>query len=131
MPRPPLKRAKLNHPTPANRVAKPSKVSPVVELQQKLVNKPLGRVLTDSDDSDRLVTSNRSGRNRRGIPRKDIFASGGVGLGDVPGMHMSPGNQSQGSQEVGTPEARGNGIPAAVQQEERAARVAEPSVNRR
>src|SRR5271156_3906774 len=95
MPRPGVKRTKLNHPTPSKRVANASQVSPVVELQQKLVNKPIGRVLTDSDDSDRLVTSNRNGRNRRGIPRRDIYASGGVGLGDVPGAHTSQREQSQ------------------------------------
>jgi len=52
MPRPGVKRTKLNHPTPSKRVANASQVSPAVELQQKLVNKPIGRVLTDSDDSD-------------------------------------------------------------------------------
>src|SRR5947209_10670986 len=95
MPRPGIKRTKLNHPTPTRRVANASHVSPVVELQRKLVNKPIGRVLTDSDDSDRLVTSNRNGRNRRGILRRDIYASGGVGHGDVPGAHMSQRKQTQ------------------------------------
>jgi hypothetical protein len=107
MPRPGLKRTKLNHPTAFKRVANASHVSPVVELHQKLVNKPIGRVLTDSDDSDRLVTSNRSGRNRRGIPRRDIYASGGVGLGDIPGAHMSQRKQTQTSPKAEAQEPAG------------------------
>ena len=130
MPRPPLKRAKLNHPTPANRVAKPSKVSPVVELQQKLANKPIGRVLTDSDDSDKLVTSIRNGRNRRGIPRKDIYASGGVGPGDVPGIHMSQGNQSQASPRFDTQESVGKEKPAAAQKQGKIGGAAKPAMNK-
>jgi hypothetical protein len=107
MPRPRVKRTKLNHPTPSKRVANASHVSPVVELQQKLVNKPIGRVLTDSDDSDRLITSNRNGRNRRGVPRRDIYASGGVGLGDVPGAHISQRKQTQTSRKVEAQEPAG------------------------
>jgi hypothetical protein len=113
MPRPRVKRTKLNHPTPSKRVANASQVSPVVELQQKLVNKPIGRVLTDSDDSDRLVTSNRNGRNRRGIPRRDIYASGGVGLGDVPGAHTSQRKQSQTSRKAEAQEPTDKGKQAA------------------
>jgi len=107
MPRPGVKRTKLNHPTPSKRVANASQVSPVVELQQKLVNKPIGRVLTDSDDSDRLVTSNRNGRNRRGIPRRDIYASGGLGLGDVPGAHTPQRKQSETSRKAEAQEPAG------------------------
>lgn len=107
MPRPGVKRIKLNHPTRSKRVANALHVSPIVELQQKLVNKPIGRVLTDSDDSDRLITSNRNGRNRRGIPRRDIYASGGVGLGDIPGAHTSQRKQTQTSRKAEAQEPAG------------------------
>ena len=107
MPRPGVKRIKLNHPTRSKRVANALHVSPVVELRRKLVDKPIGRVLTDSDDSDRLVTSNSNGRNRRGILRRDIYASGGVGLGDIPGAHTSQRKQTQTSRKVEAQEPAG------------------------
>jgi hypothetical protein len=133
MPRPPYKRKKLNHPTPSKRVANASIVSPVVELQQKLANKPLGRVLTDSDDSDKLVTSNRNGRNRRGIPRKDIYASGGVGLGDEPGAHRSQTQKSDAQKAAGKAkhiagnrrEKAGGVVRPAVSQQNQVGQVAE------
>jgi hypothetical protein len=128
MPRPPYKRAKLNHPTPSKRVAKPSTVSPVVELQQKLANKPLGRVLTDSDDSDKLVTSNRNGRNRRGIPRKDIYASGGVGVGDLPGAHRSQPQNPQAGQRPDAQKAPGKGKQPAVNQRAQVSGITKPAV---
>lgn len=128
MPRPPYKRPKLNHPTPSKRVAKPSNVSPIVELQQKLANKPIGRVLTDSDDSDKLVTSNRNGRNKRGIPRKDIFASGGVGREDVPGAHMPQSQNLQASQESVTQQDAGEGKQVTIDKRAKAGRVANSAV---
>src|SRR5438552_6382118 len=124
MPRPPYKRPKLNHPTPSKRVPKPSNVSPIVELQQKLASKPLGCMLTDSDDSDRLVTSNRNGRNRRGIPRKDIYASGGVGRGDVPGAHSSRTQVPQASQKSAMQQDGGQGEQASIGQQAKAGRIA-------
>jgi len=92
MPRPPLKRKKLNHPTTPSKRA-PNQpaltLTPRAELQQKLADKPVGRVPSDSDDSDRLVTKNASGRNCRGIRRREIYASGGIAPGDVPASHPS------------------------------------------
>jgi hypothetical protein len=129
MPRPPYKRTKLHHPAQSKRVAKTSNVSPVVELQHKLANKPMGRVLTDSDDSDRLITSNRNGRNRRGIPRKDIYASGGVGVGDVPGAHRSQTQNSQASQRLETRKATEEAKQFVVNQQGEAAGVANPAVS--
>ena len=129
MPRPPFKRAKLNHPTPSKRVANVSKISPVIELQQKLANKRIGVILTDSDDSDKLVTSKRNGRNRRGIPRKEIYASGGVGLGDVPRAHKSQEKQSQASHRVDTQNSEGNERTIAATQQRKFGGAAKPTLN--
>jgi hypothetical protein len=129
MPRPPYKRTKLHHPAPSKRVAKTSNVSPVVELEQKLASKPIGRVLTDSDDSDRLVTSNRNGCNRRGIPRKDIYASGGVGVGDVPGAHRSQTQNPQASQRLDDQKATDKAKQFIINQHGRATEVANPAVS--
>ncbi len=103
MPRPPYKRAKHNHPDPVKRVQRGPKVNPISpqELNQKLAPKPLGRGLTDSDDSDKLVTSNKSGRNRKGVPRKDVYASGAVAPGDAPASHKSPRQTRQNAPKVG------------------------------
>ena len=131
MPRPPLKRTKLNHPTPSKRVAIVSKISPLAELQQKLADKPVGRVLTDSDDSDKLVTSKRNGRNRGGIPRKEIYASGGVGLGDEPGAHRSQKKQSQLSQTVDAQNVAGKENTVATTRKGSGGGAAKPAVNDR
>jgi hypothetical protein len=84
--RPPNRR-RLNRPTPSKRVANVPTSSPRAELHKRLEHKPIGRVPDDSDDSDKLVTANRTNRNRRGIKRRDIYASGGVAAGDTPAAH--------------------------------------------
>jgi hypothetical protein len=98
MPRPPVKRAKLNLPNQSTkRVANtPLSSSPAArrrELQEQLAHKPIGRVPNDSDDSDQLVTKSRNPRNGRGVPRREIYASGGLGQGDKAAAHNSPTNK--------------------------------------
>lgn len=55
------------------------------KLQKALADKPIATPLTDSDDSDRLVTKKRNG----GKVQEPIYASGGVAPGDTPGAHPS------------------------------------------
>lgn len=100
MPRPPVKRSKLNG---SNQVAKrvannPLSISPAArrrQLQEHLAHKDLGSVPNDSDDSDLLVTRSRTTRNRRNIARQEIYGSGGVGQGDKVAAHKSPSNKRQ------------------------------------
>jgi hypothetical protein len=98
MPRPPVKRSKLNHQNlAAKRVPNnPLSSSPAArrrQLQDQLAHKPVGRVPTDSDDSDELVTKTRNPRNRRGVPRQEIYCSGGVAQDDKVAGHKSPSHK--------------------------------------
>ena len=56
-------------------------------MRKELEAKPVGRVPSESDDSDKLVTEAKNGRNRRGLHRKEIYASGGLGTRDAPRAH--------------------------------------------
>ena len=55
------------------------------QLQKQLAKKPIATPLTDSDDSDGLVTRMR----HAGRIQQPIYASGGVAQGDKPGAHPS------------------------------------------
>lgn len=59
------------------------------DLAEKLKDKPLGRVPNNSDDSDELVTKATNVRNRRGVARREVFASGGLGKGDEPATRQN------------------------------------------
>lgn len=68
---------------------KPARVPPIPSpadvrqhLETQVAGKPKGKKQGDSDDSDQLVTTRTSARNRK---RQDVYASGGVGKGDKPG----------------------------------------------
>ena len=98
MPRPPVKRSKLNHQNQAarrvlNNTLSSSPAARRRQLQDQLAHKPIGRVPTESDDSDELVTKTRNPRNRRGIPRQEIYCSGGVAPNDQVAAHKSPSNK--------------------------------------
>jgi hypothetical protein len=117
MPRPPVKRSKLNIPNQAAKRAanNPLSSSPAArrrQLQEQLASKDVGRIPNDSDDSDLLVVKSRNSRNRRGVARQEIYGSGGVAQGDKVAAHKSPSHKRQrlSSKEVPKPEARLNGI---------------------
>ena len=100
MPRPPVKRSKLNKPSQAAKgVANyPLSSSPAArrrQLEEQLAHKDVGRVPNDSDDSDELVIKSRNPRNRRGVPRQEIYGSGGVAQGDKTAAHKSPSTKRQ------------------------------------
>ena len=100
MPRPPVKRSKLNN---SNQVAKPAPNNPLSsspaacrrQLHEKLAHKSVGRVPDDSDDSDELVVKSSTPRNRRGVARQEIYASGGVAKGDKVAAHKSPSHRRE------------------------------------
>ena len=48
------------------------------------------RDTTNSDDSEGLVKRNKTGLNRNGVARKDVFMSGALGLEDVGGTRLKP-----------------------------------------
>ncbi|KAL9621886.1 MAG: hypothetical protein Q9160_003707 [Pyrenula sp. 1 TL-2023] len=87
MPRPPARRKQF---APASvrdqpvRVTKAHNERNITDLAGKLRDKPVGRVPNNSDDSDELVTKATNARNRRGVARREVFASGGLGKGDEP-----------------------------------------------
>ena len=121
MPRPPVKRSKSNHQIQAaKRVPNnPLSNSPAArrcQLQDQLAHKQIGRVPSDSDDSDQLVTKTRNSRNRRGVPRQEIYCSGGVALNDKVAAHQSPSNKEQqlSSQQAPAVAAKGNGARSAT-----------------
>jgi hypothetical protein len=74
------------------------------KLQKELLNKPIATPLTDSDDSDGLVTKKRNA----GKVQKPIYASGGVADGDIPGAHPSRKRKTMddGLDEGSSPEKR-------------------------
>lgn len=117
MPRPPVKRSKLNN---SNQAAKrapnnPLSSSPAArrrQLHEKLAHKSLGRVPDDSDDSDELVVKSSTPRNRRGVARQEIYASGGVAKGDKVAAHKSSSHKRERvvPEELSRSEARLNGV---------------------
>lgn len=117
MPRPPIKRPKLNIPNQAAKraVNNPLSSSPSARrrhLQEQLAHKNIGHVANDSDDSDLLVVKSRNPRNGRGVPRQEIYGSGGVAAGDKVAAHMSPSKKRQrlSPKEVSRPQPQTNGI---------------------
>lgn len=112
MPRPPVKRSRLNPQHHANKRAPNSSLSssPAArrrQLELQLAHKNVGQVPNESDDSDLLVTKTKNFRNRRGVPRQEIYGSGGVAEGDQIAAHKSPSNTRlrRSSKEESTPEA--------------------------
>ena len=92
MPRPPLKRKRFTPSQPPNRVQKSPTISPRAAreaLDRDLKDTPIGARPENSDDSDQLVRTAPFRRNRQGRGRVEIYASGGVAKGDVPGAHPS------------------------------------------
>ena len=90
MPRPPAKRSRPYRSGP-QRVSNrsPSNVPRISrdEVNKKLVNKSLGEVPSNSDDSDELVTARKGLRNRPTRTRFEIYGSGALGKGDEPQAH--------------------------------------------
>lgn len=95
MPRPPVKRSRFAQRNQPQRVANSSVSGTVAHLNQVLAGKPTGKRSANSDDSDDLVVIAHGSRNRRGVPRKEIFASGGLGEGDEQNAHKRRGNKKQ------------------------------------
>lgn len=88
MPRPKIGRARTaNNRGRPQRVAKNVRSVTREEVQQQLAKKKIGPVLSNSDDSDELVVAEVGLRNRRSIPRKEVYGSGGLGPGDKPSAH--------------------------------------------
>ncbi|KAL9122605.1 MAG: hypothetical protein Q9187_000837 [Circinaria calcarea] len=81
---------------------KRSKIAPSVPIQRvqtstntvnaKAVSSPQSslRDTTNSDDSEGLVKKNKTGLNRNGVARKDVFMSGALGPEDVGGTRSKP-----------------------------------------
>lgn len=110
MPRPPARRRQF---APAPARGQPERVTTaynernIVDLALKLKDKPVGRVPSNSDDSDELVTKAVTTRNRRGVARREIFASGGLGKGDEP---ASPHNRKRTSDSLKEPNEALHGL---------------------
>lgn len=104
MPRPPARRKQFAlapvRGQPA-RVTKAHNEKNISDLAQKLKDKPIGRVLDNSDDSDELVTKAPTMQNGRGVARREIFASGGLGRGDEPTSSYNRKRTSDTLQELG------------------------------
>jgi hypothetical protein len=64
-----------------------SKQSSPHSHNQLLANKPLGKRLVDSDDSDELVVKGIGQRRSRQAHTVDVFVSGALGSGDKPNAH--------------------------------------------
>ena len=82
---------------------KRSKIAPSVPIPQrvqtstntvnaKAVSSPQSslRDTTNSDDSEGLVKKTKTGLNRNGVARKDVFMSGALGPEDVGGTRLKP-----------------------------------------
>lgn len=81
---------------------KRSKVTPSMPTQRSLpsttitnlkaVSSPQSSVRdsTNSDDSEGLVKRNKTGLNRNGVAKKDVFMSGALGPEDVGGTRLQP-----------------------------------------
>ncbi|KKY14584.1 hypothetical protein UCRPC4_g06713 [Phaeomoniella chlamydospora] len=66
------------------RVTRSASVITREQVQKQLASKPLGKTLNNSDDSDDLVVAAPGSRNRKGVARREIYGSGGLGDGDTP-----------------------------------------------
>jgi len=62
------------------------------QLEKKLLQKPVGKRPDNSDDSDNIVTSRTTGRNRK---RQEIYASGAVAKGDKPGAYPTKAQRTR------------------------------------
>lgn len=89
MPRP--KRTKVAPSAPTARVATAAPLTNLPTQQRNTANAPTGRVATASDDSEGIVTTSTTLRNRRGVEKRDVFMTGGLGTGDTQYAHRKPG----------------------------------------
>lgn len=87
MPRPPVKRTKLAGTGPSLRVASSQDVLRSSLSRPNLPNNAKRLTQNGSDDSDGLVVAIPGLKNRRGIARKEVLGSGGLGVGDVKDAH--------------------------------------------
>lgn len=85
MPRP--KRSKVTPSVPTQRILPSTTVA-----NSKAMSSPQSSVrdTTNSDDSEGLVKRNKTGLNRNGVARKDVFMSGALGPEDVGGKRLKP-----------------------------------------
>lgn len=89
MPRP--KRTKLAPSAPVSRVAKAAPIPDLPQQHRKISNQPSGRLGVGSDDSEGIVTTSNKLRNRKGVEKREVFMSGGLGVGDTQDAHRKPG----------------------------------------
>ncbi|KAK5096996.1 hypothetical protein LTR70_002201 [Exophiala xenobiotica] len=96
MPRPPVKRRRQNSfiaQSPKRRHALvPDQRQAREQHEKKLLQKPVGKRPDNSDDSDDIVTSRTTGRNRK---RQEIYASGAVAKGDKPGAYPTKAQRTR------------------------------------
>ncbi|KAK5948901.1 hypothetical protein OHC33_009987 [Knufia fluminis] len=96
MPRPPLKKRRQNSFTLKSprkrRVVIPDQTQARQQHEKKLLQKPIGKRPDNSDDSDNIVTTDRTGRYRK---RQEIYASGAVAKGDTPGAYPSKSQRTR------------------------------------
>lgn len=104
MPRP--KRTKVAPSAPTSRVASTAATSNPQSQQRNTSNQPTGRVATTSDDSEGIVTTSATLRNRRGVEKRNVFMSGGLGTGDAQDAHRTPGVTRRKPAAVDTARAR-------------------------
>ncbi|KAI9871190.1 MAG: hypothetical protein M1830_003217 [Pleopsidium flavum] len=89
MPRP--KRAKPAPSAPVSRVAKTAPIPNLSRQQREIPKQSLGRVGVISDDSEGIVTTSNKPTNRKGVEKREVFMSGGLGVGDLADAHRKPG----------------------------------------
>lgn len=96
MPRPPVKRRRQNSfsaQSPKRRHdLVPDQRQAREQHEKKLLQKPVGKRPDNSDDSDDIVTSRTTGRNRK---RQEIYASGAVAKGDKPGAYPTKAQRTR------------------------------------
>lgn len=96
MPRPPIKRRRQNSfltKSPKKRhLAIPDQTQAREQHEKKLLQKPVGKRPDNSDDSEDIVSSFTTGRNRK---RQEIYASGAVAQGDKPGAYPTKAQRTR------------------------------------
>ncbi|KAI4158232.1 MAG: hypothetical protein LQ342_007643 [Letrouitia transgressa] len=84
------KRTKVATSDAPSRVSQPA-VSSIVSQHASTSSPPSSGALTkESDDSERSVVKDRTGANRRGVPRQDALMSGALGSEDVGEKPLKP-----------------------------------------
>ena len=86
MPRP--KRARI---APSILTSSAANTLPTSPQERAVPEQPSDRIAEVSDDSEGIVTTSKKLTNLKGVPKKDVYMSGGLGPGDVKDAHRKPG----------------------------------------